>query len=193
MDLAHHFLTLHTKSSHAHYVSGFRTITSGLSKPRKRIVWHLMKPYKWMSLSSENHTLSKKSGFSYTMAKNHAQYSILRGLSCSVNHCPTCIRYENPPKFLTMAEVTYCWCLIAGMFVKDFGLVTHHLIDDTSMIFICGHSYWPTRLTLPLTQYTTLMTKFCNDRQHNCVAWCRLIKVFTIFFSATDYKVGPPW
>ena len=104
--------------------SGSWTITSGLSKPRKLVVMRLMKPSKWMWLSSENHTLSKKSGSSCTMAKNRAKYLILRCLSCSVNSCPTCIRYGNPPKSLNNHWSDVLLVLNFRDVVEDFGLVT---------------------------------------------------------------------
>ena len=175
--------------------SGFWTITSGLSKPRERVVWRLMKPSKWMWLSSENHTLSKKSGSSYTMAKNRAQYSILRCLSCSANLCPTCIRYGNPPKSLNNR-----WSDVLLMF--KFRDVRRRLWFTDYNTWLRTRPWFSFADTVPGLQdfpfrwYNTLpvLRNFVTIDSITVLLGAGLLKCYRCCCcSATNFKLGPPW
>jgi hypothetical protein len=55
-----------------------------------------------------------------------------------------------------------------------------HLLENIRVILFCRNSCWLTLLPLLLTQYTTRMAKFCDDTQHDCVAWWCPIKSLRI-------------
>jgi hypothetical protein len=104
----------------------------------------------------------------------------------SVQHgwpsCPVDTNVYSPPMPLNNWQMDISLSL-------SFKAVHHRLHQGdcstcwrTCVIPIYQKRYWSTRLPLPLTQYTTGTAKFHNDRQHNCVTWCCLIKTLSELF-----------